>query len=388
MKKVIIALERTKFNYLYKYDFCHVSGNSVIKLSYQQILDAVKPESSLLVDLIEYSLPIFEQEHEVLLVEVDAAKIGLDFRINFDAVIQIISLNDLAEKLLRSRLSGNLKFARPLPYNFYEAIKLRREDKIRKSTAEKVLAIFDLPEPNDQFKQLVRKVVGRKVMEKRIQHSSISLDYLVDFDTTPSGIPEGNIESFIKLVCVGMVKATGSTDKLRSSLLYNLLLDNASYLNEGSIFQSYKKFEQLVESNQQKFEVFDKTINDGMAHSHPYLLFYLFFSFKKKLTNREFKLRALRNDIQEGKVNFETAISEAVYLISYTLSMGVLFESIQQPQPILSHQVEDKETQDDEIKEYLQVERTAEDIQAQSVTFKGTKDPQGDLFEEDHSDIM
>jgi hypothetical protein len=328
MKKIIIGIERSKFNYLYKYNICTVSTVNIIEYSYPQLLEFYKSNLDAAASIIENALPVFESEHEVILLEVESSEVGYNLEFGFNAVKRIIPLNELARELLQSKLNSDFLYATPIPTDLYEATLALREDKLRSKAALSVLSCFDLLTPATPFTNLVKHATRRLIFNEERPKEAETIDFLLEFNTTPSGIPSGNIEGLMKIICVGMLKVTGNVDKLRLSPLFNLLLDNLELLNQGSLLSCYQNFQKISDNNRDKVEKLEATLVSKKIDSDLFLLLFLFISFKKELQKNDFDLKTITFDINEIKSIYSQELSEALYLIGYTMSIGVLHESI------------------------------------------------------------
>lgn len=328
MDKIIIAIERSKFNYLYKYNICTVSTVNIIEYSFSQLLEVYKSNLSDAASIIEQALPIFECEHEIILLEVEPSEVSDNLKFRFNAVKRIIPLNELAKELLQSKLNSDFKYATAIPEDLYEAIFALREDKLRSNSALSVLSCFNLPTPADPFIDLVKQTTRRLIFDEPIPKGSGTIDFLLEFNTTPSDIPSGNIEGLMKIICVGMLKVTGNVDKLRLSPLFNLLLDNVDLLNQGSLLDCYQKFKTISNDNWNKVEKLEATLASSEIDADILLLLFLFISFKKEMQRNNFDLKSISFDINEIKLIYSKELSQALYLVGYVLSMGALHESI------------------------------------------------------------
>jgi hypothetical protein len=328
MKKIIIAIERSKFNYLYKYNICTVSTVNIIDYSFIQLMELYNWNLGSAASIIEKSLPIFESEHEVILLEVESSEIGYNLEFGFNAVKCIIPLNEIAMELLQSKLNSDFQYATPMPADLYEAILALREDKLRSNSALSVLSCFNLQTPESPFIDLVRHATRRLIFDEDIAKGSGTIDFLLEFNTTPSDIPSGNIEGLMKIICVGMLKVTGNVDKLRLSPLFNLLLDNIELLNQATLLTCYQSFKDIANNNRDKVEKLEATLVSSEIDADIFLLLFLFISFKKEIQKNDFDLKSISFDIDEIKSLYSKELSQALYLIGYTMSMGALHESI------------------------------------------------------------
>ena len=328
MKTIIIAIERSKFNYLYKYNTCTVSSENIINSSIVRLLNFSESNLDMAASMVEAALPIFESEHEVILLEVDSYGIRYNLQFSFSSVVRIIPLSELAMELLQSKLNSDFQYASPIPVFLYEEVLALREDKLRSNSASKLLSCFNLSLPADTFAQSVRVATRRVILSQEVLEKPGTIDLLLDFNTTPSGIPSGNIEGLMKIICVGMLKVTGNVDRLRESPLFNLLLDNLERLNQGSLLSCYQSFQEISDANKEKIERLDATLASVEIDSDLFLFLFLFISFKKKIQNNHFDISQIVFDVDEIKPKYKVELSQALYLIGYTMSMGVLHESI------------------------------------------------------------
>jgi hypothetical protein len=328
MKKIIIAIERSKFNYLYKYNICNVSTVNIIDYSLSQLLEVYKFNLGAAASIIEKALPIFESEHEVILLEVESSEIGYTLEFGFNAVRCIIPLNEVAMELLHSKLNSDFQYATPMPVDLYEATLALREDKLRSNCALSVLSCFNLPTPENPFIDLVKHATRRLIFDEELAKGSGTIDFLLEFNTTPSDIPSGNIEGLMKIICVGMLKVTGNVDKLRLSPLFNLLFDNKDLLNQGTLLNCYQSFKNIANDNRDKVEKLEATLASSEIDADILLLLFLCISFKKEIQNNDFDLKSISFDINEIKSLYSKELSQALYLVGYTMSMGTLHESI------------------------------------------------------------
>ena len=67
MSKIIIAIERQKFNQLYKFNCIAVSPKNLIHYNYNEIVNLVNSDLNLAVKKIENALPIFQKEEDIYL---------------------------------------------------------------------------------------------------------------------------------------------------------------------------------------------------------------------------------------------------------------------------------------------------------------------------------
>lgn len=326
MKKVIIAIERVNFNNLYKYNKIAVSPKNILKINYEQLLNQIELDFKQSALLVEEILPYFNREEDNVLLEVDSSKIDFEYSFPFSSVHRIIPLNQIAKDLVEVKLNADFKIEKALTDEFYKAINETRELKLRSEAAEDVLNIFNLNRPNKPFIYDVNKAVASKLRNNSINNNS-TISVLINFDTTPSGIPSGNVEALIKIIATGLLKAIGRYDTLRKSPLYKSLYDNYIKINNSNKENAFKYFNQLETSNRESFEKLYSVVRDKNIEGEIFKFCYYFFLVKINLLKGEGNLDYLKNEISDIDLN-QKEFSQALYLVAFVQSYNLLFESI------------------------------------------------------------
>ena len=85
---MIVAIERTKFTYLYKYNQIRVDINQLIDESTDVLKGMLTNDLNRLIQLFNVAIPLFEQDHEIILLEIDKSKMNLQngISISFDSI--------------------------------------------------------------------------------------------------------------------------------------------------------------------------------------------------------------------------------------------------------------------------------------------------------------
>lgn len=349
MKKIIIAIERAKFNYLYKYNACFVSRENVIECSFSDLMESCRHDVKSAAITIEKSLPFFESEHEVFLIEVDLSEVRYNLEFNFNAVLRIIPFNKTAMELLQSKLNSDFHYAPPLSDALYEEIVSLREHNLRSSSALTVLYYFELTPPAESFCSLIRSATRRIILNTDMPKDATTIDFLLSFDTTPSGIPSGNVEGLMKVICIGLLKINHNIDNLRKSPLFNLLLDKSEDLNQGSLLNCYQRFQEISNENTDHIEKLMSILDMPSVTSEIFFFLFLFMSLKKKVQSNEFDLSSINSDVRDMEKEYSAEVSQALYLIGYTMSMACLHESIHRLSFAPLFDIENKNTYPNEV---------------------------------------
>lgn len=326
MKKVIIAIERANFINLYKFDRISVSPKNIIKFNYGQLISQIEINFEQSAIIVEEALPYFSREEDNILIEVDRTKIDFEYSFPFSSVHSIITLNQMAKDLVEVKLNTDFKIESPLPEGFFSKIVEIRELKLRNKAARDVLRIFELNIPNVTFINAVEDTVASKLKNIPFNKDS-TISVLINFDTTPSGIPSGNVEPLMKIIATGLLKAVGKYDTLRKSPLYNFLYENYEEINNLNKEDAFTFFNKLATTNRESFEKLYSVLRDKSIEGEILKFCYYFFLIKIYLLKAKGDLENLKNEVSGIDFN-KKEFSQALYLIAFMQSYNVLFESI------------------------------------------------------------
>ena len=143
---MILAIERTKFTYLYKYNQIRVDVNQLIDKSTDALKGMLTNDLKTLIELFDKAMPLFEQDHEIILLEIEKSKMSIQngILISFDSIQCIYPLTDIGLKLLDGKISEDFILEQPVFENVIEAIKINRSMDFRKAAAAKLLEHYDL----------------------------------------------------------------------------------------------------------------------------------------------------------------------------------------------------------------------------------------------------
>jgi hypothetical protein len=197
MKNITIVLQRTELNYLIKYDTLRISSDRIINLSYNEFNQL--PEKYK-ISLLQNSLPIYEQEHEVILIEYDSILVIFDNAplLEFKGILSIIPLSETGAQLLSSKLNTDFNILSPLDAKIYKAFTNNRNHVLRLAASRKLCMLYNVSMPNDAFIADFQKATLFQLNNESPKKNDSTLAHLIDFNITPSFIPEGNIEALIK----------------------------------------------------------------------------------------------------------------------------------------------------------------------------------------------
>ncbi|WP_057938861.1 hypothetical protein [Algoriphagus resistens] len=331
MRKVLIAIEREKFNYLFKYNEAEISLHRIIDLDYNSL--GSLPVRSIS-KKIESALPYFESEDEVILLEYVKEKINMNngIRISFDGVLGIIPTSGFAFNSLKSRLNPDFNIYDPLNEELTRDIKRIREDRIRISAVNKILGLYDLQIDNSfliNLRGIVIKMISHEAFDGKEQKA---LNHLIKFDLTPSFIPSGNVESFLKLGCITLITLGAPIDALKNGPYFRIISENLNALNNKPLFKAYLEFERLIEfvNSEDKIRInkVKETLNSEFGKFNTFLSYFIYLSLNRILKDKDFDLTKIESEIYDLKNNCPVELAYALSIFGYVHSFDRLYESI------------------------------------------------------------
>jgi len=249
---MLVAIERTKFTYIYKYNQVRVDVNQLIDKQIDELKAMLSSELATLARLFNKALPIFEQDHEIILLEIDKSKLIFQdgVLISFDSILCIYPLTKTGLQLLEGKINDDFIIAPPIFENAIEAIRLKRSMAFRKSTAFKLLNHYNLAEiiskPN---LSLIESSIEKNLLDKsKPQVLNTFLDHLIAYNKTPSYIPDGNIEHICKIGAIA-IKYLGKPEEVfTNGPFYKSSIKYKSKINSHSFLTSYLDFNSIADN--------------------------------------------------------------------------------------------------------------------------------------------
>lgn len=330
MKNIIIVLFRSELNYLIKYDWLRTSSDRIIPLSYYEF-DKLSEERQ--VDLLQNSMPIYEQEHEILLIqysrnlEYDNAPL-----LKFEGIKSIIPLSEIGSRLLISKLNNDLKISKPLSPSVYSSFTNHRSHILRNTAGTELCSIYKLEVPKDDFISDFKAATLFQLNNQNPEKKDSTLAHLVDFNTTPSFIPEGNIEAVLKTACVGMKKTGIDIEKTKSSMFYKFVIENKERINGVSFYKALKFIEekiQLESLNREPFRKLKNVLSENGKLENAFTIYSYFYFLKKKMEKNEYDISSIKDNVLELKYHDIISTSKVLFMLGYTFSMQTISKSLQ-----------------------------------------------------------
>jgi hypothetical protein len=331
MKNIIIVLQRSELNYLIKYDSLRISTDRVIDFSYEEFKTLSEKKK---LYLLQNSLPIYEQDHEVLLIEYNTDLIRYDNApsIQFKGISSIIPLTVTAEKLLSSKLNVDFKILEPLDSKIYKSFINDRNHTLRYEAGQQFCSIYEVAIPDKEFIIDFKTATLFQLNNCKPGIKDSTLAHLIDFNVTPSFIPEGNIEAVIKSACVGMKKLNKEVDQITKSTFYSFVTKEKSEINEKTLYEAINYIEKktdLDEDEKKRFNKLKNTLSENEKYQNAFLLFSYFYFLKKQIEKNDYDISVAKDNILELKYYDSDSISKVLFMLGYTFSIQTISKSIQ-----------------------------------------------------------
>lgn len=329
MKNIIIILFRSELNYLIKYDRLRTSSDRIIQLSYNEF-DKLSEDRQ--VSFLQNSMPIYEQEHEVLLIEYSR---NLEYDnaplLKFEGIQSIIPLSDIGSRLLSSKLNKDFRIAEPINPSVYISFTNYRSHILRNEAGTELCSIYELEVPKDDFISDFKAATLFQLNNQSPGKNDSTLAHLVDFNTTPSFIPEGNIEALIKSACIGMRKLGQDVEKITKSAFYNFVIQRKSEINQKSLFKAVQYIDKntIDDDELKRFNKLKDTLSENDKYPSAFLLFTYFYYLKRLMEKNHYNIEIIKENILELKYYDSESASKVLFILGYTFSIQTISKSLQ-----------------------------------------------------------
>jgi hypothetical protein len=331
MKNITIVLQRTELNYLIKYDTLRVSSDRIINISYN---DFNQLSESYKVSLLQNSMPIYEQEHEVILIEYVSALVSYDNSpsIEFKGILSIIPLSEIGAQLLTSKLNTDFNILSPLDAKTYKAFTNKINHVLRLAASRKLCMLYNVLMPNDAFIADFQKATLFQLNNESPKKNDSTLAHLIDFNITPSFIPEGNIEALIKSACVGMKKLDKEVDQVPRSKFYSFAIEHKESINSMTLLQAIMYIEDKIkhfDDTRKGYNQLKETLSEEGRYDNAFLSFSYFYFLKKVIEKNDYDISAPKDEILELIHYYSEVSSRVLFMLGYTFSIQTISKSIQ-----------------------------------------------------------
>lgn len=330
---MIVAIERTKFTYLYKYNQIRVDINQLIDKSTNELKDMLSNDLNSLIQLFNKALPIFEQDHEIILLEIDKSKINLQdgILISFASIHCIYPLTKTGLQLLDGKINDDFILEHPIFEGAIEALRFSRSMVYRRATSVKLLIHYNLDALlKKSMLSLIESSIEKNLLDKsKPQVFNTFLDHLIPYNKTPSYIPDGNIEHICKIGAIAIKYLGKAEEVFTNGPFYKSSIKYKSKINSPSFLTSYLDFNSIVDPDlKTSIEKMVDIISKDYTGIDIFKVSYFYLAFKSFLNKHDNNIELLNNEIEALIENDKQSASVVLALIGYTFSIESIYEGL------------------------------------------------------------
>lgn len=330
---MIVAIERSKFIYLYKYNQIRVDIDQLIDQPLYNLKRMLQLNPGSIVQLFNKALPLFEQDHEIILLEVDKSKIKFHegIVIVFDSIHSIYPLTNIGSRLLEGKISDDFILKSPIFEKEIEALKIIRSMEVRKNTSEKLLTHFNLQTIlNKETVSTIEIAVEKNLLDKKeTQVFTTFLDHLIAYNKTPSYIPDGNVEYICKVGAVAIKFLEKQEEVFTNGPFYKSTIKYKNEINKNSYNSSYQDFISITDYElKSSYEKMVEIISKDYKDVNIFKISYFFLAFRSFINKNDNNIEGINNEIIEliNKDKYTGAF--VLSLLGYTFSIENIYEGL------------------------------------------------------------
>jgi hypothetical protein len=364
---MLLAIERSRFNYLYKLNELTIDINGLIDLTIEEAEQKLRNDFNELVDDFHRALPAFEEDHEVILLNIEKSKLKIQGRVTvaFQSVLSIYPLTNNGSKLLAGKLNDKFRINPPLFESVVQKVKEIRSIESRRIAVTRFLSYFSLPFPRDkEVVMQIRNSVTALLNKRSGSHNGSSyFDHLLSYNITPSYMPSGNVEFLCKIGAVAMKFLGRQEDAFANGPFYKSCLSYKSEINLGDYEKSFETFLSLNDNAlRTSHEKIVEIISKDFPRLNIFKISYFFLAFKSYLNKNDLDFLGLKDDIEKLKRNDADVAAWVLTLLGYVFSFDQLYEGlhIMNNAPLFITSLKPSEEYDRKEKELLKKENEKE----------------------------
>lgn len=307
--------------------------NQLIDLTIEEMMLMIQSDIHQIVHLFNKTLPLFEQDHEVLLLYIDKSNIKIHngIIISFDSILGIYPLTRIANQLLEGKINDDFIVQLPIFESVIESLKITRSMEFRRNCSEKLLTNFNIQSVLDkEMISNIESAVKKNLLGKnQSQEFTNFLDYLVSYNKTPSYIPDGNIEHISKIGAIAIKYIGKQEEVFTNGPFYKSSLKHKNEINSKSYLTSYKNFISINDNElRSSCDKMVEIISKDFKNIDIFKISYFFLAFKSYLNKNDNNIEGLYYEIQELiKIDRDTA-AFVISLVGYTYSIETLYEGL------------------------------------------------------------
>ena len=324
---MLIAIERTQFNYLYKQDSIPADISKIYWHDKKVLLSAQTNALEKAIVELDSILPPFQEDHEVILLEYDSNiwEFNEYKQLEFSGVLSIIPLTKTGKLLLAGKLNPKMNISEPIFQAAVEGAKNKRNLKLGRHAAKVILSLFNLDNPPVKAVTLIEQAIVQ-INNNSKQPLTNIFHTLFSYNTTEGFIPEGNAEYLCKIAVLARLHIGEDPSKVKEGPYYKNLLTIKNSLNKYGLFEAFQWYmtqNQAAQTTSKIKEIINLNLEFDM-----FFVAYSFFAFRRILNKNDNDLNTIKSDIIKMKDVDPIAASVVMYAIGTFFSFDQLYESM------------------------------------------------------------
>jgi len=316
---MLLFLERDKFIKLFKF------GELTLPIS--RFLDSkyIAGEISISFEALDAKVPSFEQDHEILILEVskESLQIGPEIRLKISFVKRVFPLTADAESYLFGRLNQNIKLQKPVFESDILDLKVKRDMQLRYKAKDAMYKLFSIERKLAlPYEKEIEDGITSRLGNVKLQSNDSYLTNLVTFNRNPV-YPSGPVEYLFKAASV-FVQMKGATEHdFENGPLFNYLMANAKTFNTLNHLELIKQFQIKSEAN-----VILKELSKKYSNINALFIGFYFLYLKDQLNKHDNDLAFIQADIKAINVEYPVETAVITLMLGMLFSFDNLYESI------------------------------------------------------------
>lgn len=317
---MLIIIERDRFIKLFKLGELKVSINRFID-GYGTI-DQYRKIS---IDLIDAKTPFFEQDHELLILEIlkEALTIDYETTIKISQVRRIFPLSDVAKQYLIGKINPHIILHEPILDEQIKELKIKRDFRLRIRAKDSLLSLFGIHKSHSaSYDNEIEQGIKARITFADNSKKSTYLFHLLNFNRNPV-YPSGSIEYIFKAASV-FVEMKGGTEKdFESGPFYKFLKANLNNLFGRKLSECI-----TFVLNSKESEPIKSELKKQYPELDAFIVGVWFLYFKDKLNKNEYDLGVISEEIISLKESSPKEIAVILLMLGMLFSFDNLYESI------------------------------------------------------------
>lgn len=357
---MLLFLERDQFIKLLRFGELSLPVNRFLDVSFSNA------KANLTVEIIDSKVPLFEQDHEVLILDIPKEKLQInnEIKLKISFIRSIFPLTSEAQRYLIGRLNPNIKLQAPYFENVILQLKKVRDFKLRSKASEALCKLFKIDKNLAiPFEKEIEVGINARLNYSQPKKKDSYIASLMAFNRNPV-YPSGQVEYLLKAASVFVEMKGGTEEEFETGPLFAYLMNNAKSFVYPSPLESLKQF-----SIQNEAKPILSQLSETYPNINAFFIGFFFLLLKDKLNKNEYDLKPISDEIKSIQQEIPTEAAIITAMLGILFNFDTLYESIyklsdipifrEEVEPDLSEKLNTFKQQRDnllEVKEQLSIE--------------------------------